>query len=59
MPKEKKLTRPVRVSRFSISTSSPFATGTGDARAKRTDAKSVKRNRAMRAMVVKRNAGDL
>jgi len=44
-----------------MSTSSPFTTGTGDASAKRTDAKSAKRNNAMRAMVVRRtrNAGDL
>ena len=41
---------------------SPFETGTGDASAKMTDAKSAKRNKEMRAMSVvrkPRNVGDL
>ena len=36
-----------------MTTSSPFATGTGDANAKKTDAKSAKRNKAMHAMVLR------
>ena len=45
--------------RFSRSTSSRFTTGTGDASAKRTDAKSAKKKRAMRVMVVQKNVRDL
>ena len=53
--KGRKLTRPVCVTRFSMSTSSLFITGTGDASPKRTDAISKKKKRAMRAMVVEGN----
>ena len=51
----RKLTRPVRVWRFSMLTSSPFTTGTGDAKAKSMDAISAKKKRAMRVMVVQGN----
>jgi len=42
-----------------MSTSSRFTTGTGDATAKRTDAISAKKKRAMRVMVIQGNVRDL
>ena len=60
---EEKLTRPLCIRRFLISRSSPFATGTGDASAKRTDVNSAKRNKEicsiMMVLRLTRNAGDL
>ena len=43
---------------FSMSTSSRFTTGTGDAKAKNTDAISAKKKRAMRVMVGQGDARD-
>jgi hypothetical protein len=41
-----------------MSASLPFATVAGDAKVNRADAKSARRNRVMRAMVVKKDARD-
>ena len=45
--------------RFSMSTSSRFTTGTGDAKAKRTGAISAKKKRAMGVIVVQEDVRDL
>lgn len=49
--KRQDVTLPVRVTRFSISTSSPFMAGTGNAKVKMTDARTARIKRAKRDMV--------